>query len=241
MRLRRLSYELALGMVYFFYVPVAVPSSQVYAQQTIMNVPSADVTDKGHAYFRGDSFYQSSPAAYNFNGNLAVGLGYGLEVDFNGINVIHSGQQSAVMPGFKLAPYKAANFELYVGDQLMQPLSHKLYARGNFVYAAGAYLVDKLRLTAGAWDSSNMESVGNHGNQAGVLFGIEYTAKSFRNGGSLVPCFDWESGYGLNGYSSFGMMYYPSKRLMILPAYDVGNRSATKGNRFAALFIGIMF
>lgn len=213
-------------------------SCPAHGQQTIMNVPSADVTDRGHLYFRADSFYQPNPAAYNLNGNLAFGLGHNLEIELNGMNLIHLGQQSAVMPGFKWDAYKGKSVTLYVGDQFMQPVTNKLYSQGNFVYAAAAYTKGNLRLTGGAWDSQNSFASGNRN---GALAGVEYTAKTFRNGGSLVPTYDFESGNGLNGYSSFGVMVYPVKRLMILPAYDVGNSGATKGNHFAALFIGLMF
>jgi hypothetical protein len=212
------------------------------AQQTIMNVPSADVTDKGHVYFRGDSFYQPSPAAYNFNANLAVGLGHNFEIDLNGMNLVHPGQQSSVMPGFKWAPInkELSVFKLtaYVGDQLTQPVTHKTYSQGNFVYAAAALTDGNLRVTGGVWNSQNTYAPGN---RSGALAGVEYTAKTFKNGGSIVPTYDFESGNGLNGYSSFGVMVYPVKRLMILPAYNVGNSGATKGNHYAALFIGIMF
>jgi hypothetical protein len=217
---------------------VSLLSAPADAQQTIMNVPSADVTDKGHVYFRGDSFYQPSPAAYNFNGNFAFGLGHNFEIDLNGMNLVHPNQQSSVMPGFKWDAYKGKSLTLYVGDQFTQPVTNKLYSRGNFVYAAVAYTKGNLRLTGGAWGSQNSFAPGNRN---GALAGVEYTAKTFKNGGSLVPTYDFESGSGLNGYSSFGVMIYPIKRLMILPAYDVGNTGTTKGNHFAALFIGFMF
>lgn len=208
------------------------------AQQTIMNVPSADVTDKGHVYFRADSFYQPSPALYSLNGNFAVGLGHNFEIDLNGMNLVHPNQQSAVMPGFKWDVYKGKSLTLYVGDQLMLPVTNKQYSQGNFVYYAAAYTKGNLRITGGAWDSQNSFAPGNRN---GALAGVEYTAKTFKNGGSIVPTFDYESGNGLNGYQSYGVMVYPIKRLMILPAYNVGNSGATKGNHFAALFIGWMF
>jgi hypothetical protein len=226
-------YKALLGLVLLGLLAANTP-----AQQTIMNVPSADVTDKDHLYFRGDSFYQPSPALYSFNGNFAFGLGHNFEVDLNGINLVHPNAPSAVMPGFKWTFYKGKNLTLYVGDQFTEVLTHKTYSHGNFAYAAAAYTRGNLRLTGGVWNSQNSMALGNH---SGALAGVEYTIRTFKNGGSLVPAFDWESGNGLNGYSSYGIMIYPVKRLMILPAYDVGNSGATRGNHFAALFIGIMF
>jgi hypothetical protein len=222
----------------FIVAMLLLVTVSAHGQQTIMNVPSADVTDKGHVYFRADSFYQPSPAAYNLNGNLALGLGHNFEIDLNGMNLAHPGQQSSIMPGFKWDAYKGKSVTLYIGDQFTQTLTHKQYAQGNFVYAAAAYTKGNLRLTGGAWDSQNSFAPGNRN---GALAGVEYTAKTFKNGGSLVPTYDFESGNGLNGYSSFGVMVYPVKRLMILPAYNVGNSNATKGNHFAAVFIGWMF
>lgn len=227
--------SMALVLIVLAFLMLACPA---HAQQTIMNVPSADVTDKGHVYFRADSFYQPSPAAYNFNGNLALGLGHNFEIDLNGMNLVHPNGQSSIMPGFKWDAYKGKSVTLYLGDQFTQPVTNKLYSQGNFVYAAAAYTKGNLRLTGGAWDSQNSFAPGNRN---GALAGVEYTAKTFKNGGSLVPTYDFESGSGLNGYSSFGVMIYPVKRLMILPAYNVGNSGATKGNHFAAMFIGIMF
>ena len=98
-----------------------------------------------------------------------------------------------------------------------------------------------MRLTAGLWNSQNTMSFTGRGNHTGALGGFEWTAKTFRNGGSIVPTYDWQSGNGYNGYSSFGVMLYPTKKLMILPAYDVGNDAVKRGNHFAALFVGYMF
>lgn len=235
---RKFSIEVELTIALLLGMFIALASSMAHGQQTIMNVPSADVTDKGHVYFRADSFYQPSPALYSFNGNLAVGLGHNFEIDLNGMNLVHPNQQSAVMPGFKWAAYKGKSWTLFVGDQLMQPVTNKQYSQGNFVYYAAAYTKGNLRVTGGAWDSQNTYAPGNRN---GALAGVEYTVKTFKNGGSIVPTFDYESGNGLNGYQSYGVMIYPTKRLMILPAYDVGNSNATKGNHFAALFIGWMF
>ena len=55
-------------------IALLLTAAACLAQQTIMNVPSADVTDKGDVYFRADSFYQPSPALYSLNGNFSLGL-----------------------------------------------------------------------------------------------------------------------------------------------------------------------
>lgn len=203
-----------------------------------MNQPSADIVNKGHVFLRFDEFYTQKPAFYQENLNAAVGVTKNLELSVNNTNAFNRSPVSdSLVFGFKYAPVKTKHFELFVGDQYVQPLTNKSFSRGDIVYEAVAVMAGDWRLTGGSYQSHNGVQLGN---RAGVLAGIEYSTKPFKNGWSLGPGVDYATGAGSNGYLSPGLSFM-KKTFFICPGYMIGNKHSTTGAHQSFVMVGYTF
>jgi hypothetical protein len=210
------------------------------AQEVIMNQPSADIVDKGKTFVRFDEFYTQKPAFYQENLNLAYGLGHNLEVSLNDVNAFNRSPVSdQLVVGFKYAPIKKKHFEIYVGDQFIQPLTNKVpgFSQGNISYEAAAAMVGAWRFTGGSFQSHNGVSLGN---RAGAIAGIEYMKMVSKNWG-IGPGVDYASGAGTNGYTSPGLMFQYKMNFFICPGYMIGNPHNPNGAHQSFVMIGYTF
>lgn len=227
---------LFLGLVTLAFLALACPA---HGQEVIMNQPSADIVGKDHLFVRFDEFYTQNPATYDENVNLAFGLGHNLEVSLNNTNAFNrmTSGSDALVAGFKYAPIKKTHFELYVGDQFIQPLNRKVVSNGDISYEAVALMYGKWRLTGGAFQSHNGVALGN---RAGALGGIEYTMKTFKNGWMLGPGVDYASGAGTNGYTSPGLNFMKGN-FFICPGYMIANPKNPNGAHQSFVMMGYTF
>jgi hypothetical protein len=210
------------------------------AQEVIMNQPSADIVDKGKTFVRFDEFYTQKPAFYQENLNLAYGLGHNLEVSLNDVNAFNRAPVSdQLVVGFKYAPIKKKHFEVFVGDQFIQPLTNKVpgFSQGNISYEAAAVMVGAWRFTGGSFQSHNGVSLGN---RAGAIAGIEYMKMVSKNWG-IGPGVDYASGAGTNGYTSPGLMFQYKMNFFICPGYMIGNPHNPNGAQQSFVMIGYTF
>lgn len=131
-----------------------------FAQQTIFNVPSADVTEKGHVFLQEEA--QTTP--WNTDTALvnttygAYGIGHNTELDTTLFNVgspatqnisLGVGFKSAIpIPGLK-EKFPEREFKLTIGSEMLLGLEGN--GVGNWTYAHLSGRVPKLntRLTAG--------------------------------------------------------------------------------------------
>jgi hypothetical protein len=211
-----------------------------YAQEVIMNQPSADIVDKGHLFVRSDSFYTQSPAYFFQQANFAYGVAKNLEVSLNANDLAHGATVWAVIPGVKYALVNNQNFTFFVGTQYWKPVSNfQGYHNGVVTYEAAAFKFQggKIRLTGGSYQSTNAYRLGN---SAGAIVGVEYTAKMFKNGWMISPGVDWASGRGSNGYISPGLMFSKGS-FFICPGYMIGNPHAIMGAHQSFVMIGKTF
>lgn len=131
-----------------------------FAMQTIFNVPSADVTEKGHVFVQQEAQFSGvNPGAF-FNGTSygAVGIGHNTEIDTTLFNVGAPATGNISMGvGFKSAmpivglkdKFPEREFKLTVGSDMLFSLEGQ--GVGNWTYAHLSGRVPKLntRLTAG--------------------------------------------------------------------------------------------
>jgi hypothetical protein len=185
------------------------------AQETVVNIPSADITPANHLFVRSDSFYTQSPSYFVETGNFSYGLGHGLELSTNVTNLTHSASIFAV-PGFKWA-IKRGDFSFFVGDQIAVPMNTGEV--GNTSYEAVAWSKERIRLTAGSFQSYDAVQAGN---RMGALLGLEWTMKTFHDGWALTPQADWASGAGSNGYVSLALAFMKGS-FFASPGYMIGN------------------
>lgn len=107
-------------------------------QQTVFNVPSGDVLDRGKVYFETDITYNPVATAGTFTPRLVVGMGHRIEV---GVNVNGVGAPGTV----QTTPTPTIEWKVYddgdngwaflVGADVFVPVQNPTYNAGNYVYA----------------------------------------------------------------------------------------------------------
>jgi hypothetical protein len=213
-------------IVSFAILGAVATASSASAQQTLFNVPSADVLDKGKLYFETDwlwrpnapSFAAGSPlrAVYGFGGNVEGGI------NFSGINTPGSSVPTA-SPAIKWQPYKSDAFTATTGAFGL------FFLRGSrdgnpaaMTYAHGSTkLPTGTRLTAGGWWATS--GYAGPGAEKGGLFGVEQPVTS-----NLSVVADWYTGNNGLGYASPGLVV-TAGRWAFYAAYSIKN-GISKGN-----------
>lgn len=168
------------------------------------------------------SFYGSS---YQFQPNVILGIGHGLEASIDAESVNNSGADVNAAVGLKWRFYNSDKLALYVGDKVYFPNA------GNYFYTAGAYLAHGFRFTAGAWNSQNAVASANH---SGAILGIERPVSVGKL--TITPAADWQNGRGTNGLLTAGVMFI-TKHWLLTPAYQRSNL----GGQGAVLYAGYYF
>ncbi|MGB7729595.1 MAG: hypothetical protein WBL50_16315 [Candidatus Acidiferrum sp.] len=198
-----------------------------YAQQTVFDVPSTDVLDKGKVYGELDGTAQSTDPLFTYTPRVVVGIGHQMEagVNFDGLSSPTIGELE-VSPTIKWRPWKndASGWSFYIGDELFFPVRDRMYNVGNYFYAAFAkQWKHGTRITAGAYDFTR--NVVATANRAGAQLTFEQSLTS-----RLTLAAEWYSGNQAYGYVNTGLIYKLTKKLTLYGAYQVGNANVTKGN-----------
>jgi hypothetical protein len=205
---------------------VAATPSSAAGQQTIFNVPTADVLDKGKLYFETDwlwrpnapSFATGSPlrGVYGFGGNIEGGI------NFSGINTPGRSTPTAIAT-VKWQPLTTGGFALTTGahglfflrgSQDGDPAGH-FYAHASYAFPT------KTRISAGGWWASS--GYAGPGVEKGGLFGLEQTITQ-----NLTLAADWYTGNNGLGYASPGVIV-TAGRWVLYAAYSIKNGNS-KGN-----------
>ena len=223
-------------------------SSTARAQQTIFNVPSSDVLDKGKVYGELDVTFKPNDDDGNVVGRFSsfvprveVGTGGRVEVGLNVTGNVQPGSDSTTLvPAIKFKAYDGGDngFSMVVGDNVFIPVRNKSYDLGNYVYAQVSKTfpgTNGTRLTAGAYHfSDNVVATGAQ--RAGGQFGFEQ---------SVTPRFtilaDYYTGKHAAGYFTPGFAFKPHPKVTGYVGYSIGNSGASNGNHFFYTAIGINF
>jgi hypothetical protein len=100
-------------------------ATNLYGQQTVFDVPSADVLDKGKVYGELDGTARPVNPFYTFTPRVVFGLGHGVEagVNFDGLGAPTSGE-TEISPTIKWRPWNkaASGWSFYVGDDIFFPI-----------------------------------------------------------------------------------------------------------------------
>src|SRR5579871_6548127 len=96
------------------------------AQQTILNIPSADVLDKKQIYFRLDTSIFWSPETATTAPNFIFGLGHNIEagINMNAFGIPADTANRSIVPNIKWKfystgkPDSANRLDLYAGNQV---------------------------------------------------------------------------------------------------------------------------
>jgi hypothetical protein len=196
------------------------------AQETVFDVPSADVLDKGRVYFELDGTANTSESLYTYTPRIVIGFGHQMEagVNFEGLSSPTLGLL-AISPTIKWRLWSdTSGWSLYVGDNVFFPIRDRTYNAGNYFYAAFAkQWKSGTRITFGAYDFT--AKVVASANRAGGQFTFEQPITK-----RLTFAAEWYTGNQADGYVNPGINYKLTSKLTLYGAYQIGNANVTKGN-----------
>jgi hypothetical protein len=224
----RCGLRLLPGLLRFVALGVALLGAKsVFGQETVFNVPSADVLNKGQVYFEQDGTVRPVNVFATFTPRIVVGVGGQIEVgvNFDGLSAPTVGELE-LSPTIKWLVWKSADSEwtLHVGDDLFFPVRDRTYDAGNYVYAAlGKKWKHGTRVTAGAYDFT--KNVVATANRAGGQFTVEQTL-----GSRVTVASEWYTGNTATGYVNTGAVIKVTQKLTGYAAYQLGNAGISKGN-----------
>jgi len=227
---------------YFFrfaFIFALLLAVNIRGQQTIFNVPTTDVLDRGKVYAELDvSFKPNQPRFSSFVPRVVVGVGGNVEVGLNMTGNIQPGADStAIVPTIKWRFYQneKSGVALMGGTNFFIPVRNKAYNFGTYSYLAGSKTIKKTRLTAGGYVASRNVFAPN-AVRGGGQFGIEQTLND-----KFIVAADWITGKHASGYFTPGLIYKPHPKVTTYWSYSIGNTNVSNGNHFFLFEAGYNF
>ncbi len=147
-------------LICFLFVILTSFDFRANAQQTIFNVPSTDVLDRGKVYLELDAAFKPNNQELvrrfsAFTPRAVFGVGGNVEIGLNVTGNIQPGADSTTLvPNVKWRFYqnKKKDVALIAGTNVFIPVRNRTYNVGSYSYVAGSKTFrEKTRLTAGAF------------------------------------------------------------------------------------------
>lgn len=215
----------------------------VGAQQTIFNVPTTDVLEKGKVYVELDAAFKTNEQESlqkfsSFTPRIVGGIGGKTEIGLNVIGNVQPGSDATTLvPTAKWKFYESEKSKtaLIAGTNFYIPIRNSAYKFGSYSYVAGSKTIKNTRLTAGGFVASK-NVFAPKAVRGGGQFGIEQTVNS-----KLTFAADWLTGKHANGYFTPGVIYKPHPQVTTYFSYSVGNSDAKKGNHYFLFELGYNF
>ena len=217
--------------------------SNTLGQQTVFNVPSADVLDGGKVYAELDVSFKPSDSEVatkfsSFVPRVVFGVGKDVEVGLNLTGNVQPGRDSTTLvPAVKWKFYngKDNGWSMLGGTHVFIPLRNRTYDAGNYSYLQfSKTFKGGTRLTAG-----------------GYAFTTHVVADAARGGGQfafeqpLTPkvsvAADWFTGKHSAGYFTPGVIFKVGPRITGYASYSIGNQNVSRDNHFFLLEFGYNF
>jgi hypothetical protein len=226
----------------FLILTISMCAGAARAQQTIFNVPSSDILDKGKIYVEFDATFKPNrqDALGKFSSfvpRAVVGAGGNVEIGLNVTGNIQPGiDTTTLVPAIKWRAYynEEKGVSVVVGDNVFIPVRNKSYNVGNYAYAQiSKSFKTGTRLTAGGYHFTK-NVVAPNASRAGGQFGFEQTVNKRLNINA-----DWYTGKHAAGYFTPGVSFKPHPKVTGYVGYSIGNTGASKGNHFFYAAVGI--
>jgi hypothetical protein len=225
------------GLLFFFF------GLDLYGQQAIINMPSADITPRDKNFFMHESQWrQWKPSPYWYGTHFFCrGVGHATELAVTSYNAGAPGAENFVTGvGFKSAPqlfsveHPEREVKLTVGQMTL--FSHRAQGLGAFAYAHLSMRLPrwKTRLTGGGWAGTKQLLKRNTGD---FLAGLEQPLDSK---GHYVLVNEWFRGRHDLGFFITGLLFHPNKRDIVVVAYKFANRPEN-GKNGIVLEYGLIF
>ena len=217
--------------------------SLVHGQQTIFNVPTTDVLDKGKIYAELDASLKPTDGDVvtkfsSFVPRVVVGAGGRVEIGPNVTGNIQPGPDSTTLvPAVKWKPYQGKDngWAFAVGDHLFIPVRNRAYDAGNYVYAEMSNTFKSgTRVTFGGYDFTR--NVVATANRAGGQFGFEQPVNK-----QITIAADWFTAKHSSGYFTPGVVFKVGPKATGYAGYSIGNQNLSNGNHFFLLEVGYNF
>lgn len=231
--------------IYAFITSTVLFATAIFtlAQQTVFNVPTADVLDKGKVYVELDAAFKfnNQDALRRFSSfvpRVVVGTGGKTEIGLNITGNINPGADSTTLvPTVKHRFYqnKKEDLTLFGGTNLYIPVRNRSYKLGSYSYLAVSKTIKKTRLTAGGFVASK-NVFAPKAVRGGGQFAIEQTINE-----RFTLAADWFTGRHANGYFTPGVIYKPHPKVTAYLSYSIGNADAKRGNHYFLFEIGYNF
>jgi hypothetical protein len=230
--------------VLFSFVLALMGTTNCCAQQTVFNVPTTDVLDKGKVYFELDASAKAndSTAVNKFSAfvpRVVVGAGHRIETGVNILGNIQPGPDSTtISPTIKWKIYDGADngWAVVLGDNLFFPVRNRAYDAGTYTYAMSQKTFNQnTRVGFGGYFFSK-NVVAANANRAGGQFTFEQPVNR-----KLTFAADWYTGKHAGGYFTPGMIFKVGSRITGYASYTIGNQNASRGNHFFLLEFGYNF
>jgi hypothetical protein len=218
--------------------------SEARAQQTVFNVPTTDVLERGEVYAEIDASLKpnDSEAVARFSSfapRVVVGVGGRVEVGLNVTGNVQPGPDATTLvPTVKWKFYdgKGNGWALAAGTHLHVPVRNKTYSAGNYSYVMASRSFETgTRVGAGGYFFSR-NVVAPDANRAGGQFTFEQTLSK-----TVTLAADYFTGRHAAGYFTPGVVFKVGSKTTGYAAYSIGNQNATRGNHFFLLELGYNF
>ncbi len=215
-------------------------AARANAQQTIFNVPSTDILDKGKVYVELDSTFRFNDTRSvnkfsSFVPRVVAGTGGNVEVGLNVTGNINPGIDSTTLvPAIKYRVYNGEKngVAVVVGDNVYIPVRNKSYNVGNYAYAqVSKTFKSKTRITGGGYYFT--KNVVAAAARVGGQFGFEQPITD-----KFGVAADWYTGKNGAGYFTPGINFKPHPKVTGYIGYSIGNENP-RTNNFLYAAIGI--
>jgi hypothetical protein len=223
-------------------IPIMCIGTQ--AQETVFNVPTTDVLDKGKVYFELDVSAKPNDSAAvdrfsSFVPRLVVGAGHRIETGVNILGNIQPGPDSTIIsPTIKWKVYdgKDNGWAIVLGDNAFLPVHNRAYDAGTYTYVMTQKTFNKSTRVGfgGYFFSKNV--VAANANRTGGQFTFEQPLNK-----KVTIAADWFTGKHAAGYFTPGVVFKVGSKITGYASYTIGNQNASHGNQFFLLEFGYNF
>ena len=213
------------NLIIITFLIILFQNNKTIAQQTIFNVPSADITEKGKIFFQHESQFSNKFGLFTNYG--AYGIGKNTEIDLTLFGVgTHKVRNEVLGIGFKtvLPLHEKTETKLTIGHII--PVSLVGNGVGGATYSHLSTRLPKIntRITSGIFIGTT------------TLFGRDFV--SFIGGieqpitKKLSIIMDYYSGKHSYGYLIPGFSYTFNPNLILYSGYQIRNNKANGDNGF---------
>ena len=218
--------KISLSTVFVFLLLV-LSAARSYGQETVFDVPSADILDKGKVYGELDGTVRPVDPLATFTPRVVIGIGHQIEIgmNFDGLSV-PTVAELVISPTIKWRPWKdeGSGWSFYLGDDVFFPVRQRTYNAGNYFYASFAKEWKYgTRIGFGGYDFTR--HVVANADRAGGQFTFEQ-----RISNRVTLAAEWYTGKQGAGYVDAGATFKINTKFTLYTAYQIGNSGVTTGN-----------